>query len=875
MKKLITLWSITFIMLYCTINSVLAQSSTAVNTYASGKFLGWNTNSGDLDIKTKNIVRARFLDASGFLGIGDLTSFVPKNLEHLHRDANIQVYSQFTNELTGSADNDGLLVGINSSGNAVLNQQENLPMLLSTNNSERMRITSTGNIGVNTTAPTRRLDINGDLRIRTLNTNITSTQLLVDAGDGTVEQRDASTLGFGSGNLNSCSTASTNFITLFSSANEICNSIMQENINRIFVGFPGAIPPVAPEYNYSINIQEAIAPQEEFINCEVSDRPDVNLQLLNGFSNNGSFLPTILGTNRATTGTVHSRSLPSLYTIGNIIDTNDTNTFQPVTVFLSGRNFVPGVQTSALQVMNRPIFGWDNGNQRRMIMLANGFLGLNTNAPTSRVDIDGDLRVRNIPNDDVLTRILVSDIDGNVNWRDASTLSVTTGAENGASVNAGGNVVWGNDAGDPGRPAELLDDREIPMNGHNVFFSNGTLAHGNNQVNIGIASTSDAKLGVFDDQELVGILGETDNTAPLIDREAAVKGSYNGELSGVSAPAYYPSVNMGVYGFNRIATGTYMNLFAYGTKGYVTGLSANRANIIGAMGETNTSDATRAYGVVGLSTGANDVNVGVVGEAFGGGTNLAALFLGDVDITGTATIATIISPSDSGLKKDIKPLANAVTIINQLQPKTYHYDAQKFPQFKFGDKLQYGLLAQSLEKVLPDLVYDQKTPAKYNDKGEVSSPSISYKAINYIGLIPVMIEAIKEQDKKIQEKDAALQAMEDRLKKLEDMIYNTSGKTNGTVKDITLGNDVMVLEQNVPNPFAEKTTISYYIPLDADFAQILFYDQMGKQIGKVDITEKGNGQLNVFADDLHSGIYSYTLVIDGKAEDTKRMVCIK
>ncbi|MBS1647671.1 MAG: hypothetical protein JST67_10055 [Bacteroidetes bacterium] len=45
----------------------------------------------------------------------------------------------------------------------------------------------------------------------------------------------------------------------------------------------------------------------------------------------------------------------------------------------------------------------------------------------------------------------------------------------------------------------------------------------------------------------------------------------------------------------------------------------------------------------------------------------------------------------------------------------------------------------------------------------------------------------------------------------------------------------------------------------------------GRQIKTVDVT-KGKGQLNVYANDLTSGAYSYTLIVDGKIIDTKKMI---
>jgi hypothetical protein len=82
--------------------------------------------------------------------------------------------------------------------------------------------------------------------------------------------------------------------------------------------------------------------------------------------------------------------------------------------------------------------------------------------------------------------------------------------------------------------------------------------------------------------------------------------------------------------------------------------------------------------------------------------------------------------------------------------------------------------------------------------------------------------------------------------------------------------DVIVLDQNVPNPFAEQTTITYNVPEKYNFAQIIFKTVEGKIIRTIDIDKKGQGQLNVFANDLSNGLYMYTLIADGKIIDTNK-----
>ena len=101
---------------------------------------------------------------------------------------------------------------------------------------------------------------------------------------------------------------------------------------------------------------------------------------------------------------------------------------------------------------------------------------------------------------------------------------------------------------------------------------------------------------------------------------------------------------------------------------------------------------------------------------------------------------------------------------------------------------------------------------------------------------------------------------------------NSNGCAVAGIEQIMANKDIIVLNQNVPNPFAEQTVITYNIPQSAGAAQLVFYDALGRQIKTVDITTKGAGQLNVYANDLTNGIYSYTLIVDGNIIGTKKMV---
>ena len=187
--------------------------------------------------------------------------------------------------------------------------------------------------------------------------------------------------------------------------------------------------------------------------------------------------------------------------------------------------------------------------------------------------------------------------------------------------------------------------------------------------------------------------------------------------------------------------------------------------------------------------------------------------------------------------------------------------------------MQYGLIAEDVQQVLPQLVKEISTPVKYDSMGTVQQASLHFKALNYTGLIPILIAAAKEQQWHIDSLDQALNAL---ATQLETCCGTTQSSSSGARLSVTLENTTaIILDQNTPNPFAEQTTITFSIPEDIGSAMIAFYDKSGRVMKMLTIDERGKGSITVFAEKLSSGIYSYSLIADGKVIDTKKMVCSK
>lgn len=107
------------------------------------------------------------------------------------------------------------------------------------------------------------------------------------------------------------------------------------------------------------------------------------------------------------------------------------------------------------------------------------------------------------------------------------------------------------------------------------------------------------------------------------------------------------------------------------------------------------------------------------------------------------------------------------------------------------------------------------------------------------------------------------------IKQFPNMFKGCGGGKSTQKTDMTNG---ARLNQNAPNPFTDKTVISYFIPENITQAQLIVYDVTGNAIRKFDIRTKGEGSVTFDASNLKNGLYMYSIYTDGKLIDTKTMI---
>ena len=111
--------------------------------------------------------------------------------------------------------------------------------------------------------------------------------------------------------------------------------------------------------------------------------------------------------------------------------------------------------------------------------------------------------------------------------------------------------------------------------------------------------------------------------------------------------------------------------------------------------------------------------------------------------------------AEQDLKKNVAPLQNALSYVQQLEPKMYEYDVRRFDKLKLPSGQQYGFMAEEVQKVLPNLVSSQSQSYLV---GKNTYRSTSLKNTDLESLVPLLVAAIKEQQQQINELKQQLEA---------------------------------------------------------------------------------------------------------------------
>ena len=363
--------------------------------------------------------------------------------------------------------------------------------------------------------------------------------------------------------------------------------------------------------------------------------------------------------------------------------------------------------------------------------------------------------------------------------------------------------------------------------------------------------------GAFQSTLTIGTPSKNVNATTYIESDSV--GLFIRSNGNPNGPHYMRGVGLQVSGTPVSPNGDY---------GILSVVSAsNPTDIKSATGISASAGNTQLnYGVLGKLTGlcagaairgeVIENNHGIKDEMFAGS------FKGDVEISSGGLFADSTYKSATDYFWRVRnDLDSALAYINELSPIGYIYPSEEDLNVPLREKQRYMIPGKNMKAVFPSMV---KT---------VRINSFDYYYIDYAALIPVLVKAIKQLDKKIASLNQIRPIRPPYQKSIESSpTFETDFETMES--SLIVSKSEAFLYQNTPNPFSSQTQIRFTLPDDTKTAYIYIFDMTGKMKKQISINSAMDS-VTINGYELPAGIYLYSLVVNGQEIDTKRMILSK
>ena len=315
-------------------------------------------------------------------------------------------------------------------------------------------------------------------------------------------------------------------------------------------------------------------------------------------------------------------------------------------------------------------------------------------------------------------------------------------------------------------------------------------------------------------------------------------GCYNIGGEGV---AYSPTTrNTGrAFGLRGVA-GNCTSGYNFGVLGALQGSQAGAA-IFG-----TTSGKTLGLSVDGRYAGYFDGNVKVTGSLQGDVVNSA-----DVNAKNTQTLRPINSALDGIasanpfmyiVRTQVPGIGTGIVLDSATQTGTVAPISD--PVAPFG-KSYYALDVNAVKQSFPALIIKDAQGNEY---------------VNYTQLVPILVQAIKE--------------LKTELDDLKETVASSGTRKVNAATNIatnTLDEGWGSISQNTPNPFTGQSTVRVSVPDDASDAYVDILTLNGASVKRIPVSN-GLSEVSLSSFEFAPGTYLYTLVVNGKVSETRRMI---
>lgn len=226
-----------------------------------------------------------------------------------------------------------------------------------------------------------------------------------------------------------------------------------------------------------------------------------------------------------------------------------------------------------------------------------------------------------------------------------------------------------------------------------------------------------------------------------------------------------------------------------------------------------------------------------------------------LQVKGNVKAAGVWITSDANYKTQIDTLDNPLQKVLALKGCHYEWDTAANPEMDFDEGIHTGFIAQEVETVLPHLVMEQEML-------DQSGKEIKRKSVNYIELIPYLVESIKEQEKKIERLTDEVNCLLEKI----DCGFEYENK------QLLQFSNTKIISVS-PNPSRDVISVSINVEKGIDNATLQVYDLTGKLLNSLNIKDRGNDISKTFQkDNFGTGVYIVSLMVNGKSIDSKKFI---
>jgi hypothetical protein len=111
------------------------------------------------------------------------------------------------------------------------------------------------------------------------------------------------------------------------------------------------------------------------------------------------------------------------------------------------------------------------------------------------------------------------------------------------------------------------------------------------------------------------------------------------------------------------------------------------------------------------------------------------------------------------LKQNIVDFSGSLDILNQLNPVQYVFKPESIEKHGYSAGVHYGFISQEVAQVLPNLTKLGRNLPKYDDDDEMIYESSEILMLDYLRIIPILIDAMQERQAIIDQQNANIAAL--------------------------------------------------------------------------------------------------------------------